>query len=394
MNVLIANAYSARNRGDGVIVSQMVRLFEDRGCTVRVMSDDPQDAARYDVPTFAPVIPIFPEPGATFARRRLAAALWAWVRPPQHPAFDWADACISAGGGYFYDDGSAGARLNLLLRLLTLRAARRQGLPVVLFSQSIGPWRSRAAAVLVSRELRRTDLVIVREAISLAVCRELGLKNCELCDDCAFTLEPGRAPAGVIDGPAVGVTVMNQLPGVIGAGQARYRAALAQGIIEALEDRDEEVLVISQVAAHAGDDDRPACRTLATELSAAGVRARFLDVVDMADQELCAVYGSLRLVVASRLHSAIMALSAGTPAVAIAYLPKTHGIFQRMGLGDMSLSASSLNATALARAIGDALQRHDELANALRARLPSVRASAAHGADLAIAAIRDPAFAQ
>ena len=40
LNVLIVNAYSARNRGDGMIVSQMVRLFASAGAG-QVMSDDP-----------------------------------------------------------------------------------------------------------------------------------------------------------------------------------------------------------------------------------------------------------------------------------------------------------------------------------------------------------------
>lgn len=389
MNVLIVNGYSARNRGDGMIISQMARLFSARGCSVRVMSDDPADAARYSVPRVEPLVRTWPSGGKRPSRFRLLGAVArAHMRPPVGNAdIQWADVCVSAGGGYLYDDGSRAARLNLVLRLLPLRTAHRAGKQVVLFSQSIGPFASRRLGSLVARALANYALVIVREEISASMCADLGLRNVSVCDDIAFALEPSTPPGNARDlrgEVTVGVTVVNALPGVDAAGYARYREALAQGLIGALRGRDEKVAVISQVSAHAGDDDVRAGRELAQRLREADISARFINLGDVTDEEVAAVYGQLRLVVASRLHSAILALCAQTPVLALSYLPKTDGVFARMAMSDMVLPARRLEAARLETQLRAALADAGQLAARVRAKLPEMRASAASAVDLTL----------
>ena len=302
--VLIVNAYSARNRGDGMIVSQMVRQFRAQGCDVRVMSDDPDDEGRYGIPRVPPLTPVWASEAAPVsAAGRGLSALRAWfVGHDPSGSLDWCDVCVSAGGGYLYDDGGNASRLNLVRRLAILRAARRSDTPVVLFSQSIGPFSSVIARQLVARELRRATLVIARERISWEVCDRMDVERLELCDDVAFALEPNAAPAiGAYRG-AIGVTVMNALPGVDADGYRRYRRALVEGLADSAACRRSRVAVISQVSAHAGDDDVTAAREVVEELAALGTAADFVDLGDASDGEVAAFYGQLDLVVASRLH--------------------------------------------------------------------------------------------
>ena len=305
--------------------------------------------------------------------------------PRQLEQFRWADVCVSAGGGYLYDDGSRTARLNIVRRLLPLHAARRAGVPAVLFSQSIGPFASDVWRSLVGRELRRSRLVIVREELSQAACREMGVPT-QLCDDVAFALEPAAlpAPAPEVSRATIGVTVMTSLPGVDAAGHRSYLDAVATGLVRALRDRSESVAVISQVTAHAGDDDVTAGVWLADRLGEAGVDACFVDLRDATDEELSAFYGRLTLVVASRMHSAVLALCAGTPVIALSYLPKTDGLFRRLGLSGWVLPAAGLRADALTTAIWDALARRGELASHLQQRLPGARESARRAIELTL----------
>jgi colanic acid/amylovoran biosynthesis protein len=390
--VLIVNGYSARNRGDGMIINQMIRLFQERGCSVRLMSDDPADA-REGIPWTAPLVHIWPtDPDRPSRPRMLAQTFRHWLRPPAvHPAFAWAELCVAAGGGYLYDDGSLASRLNIVLRLLPLRAARRADVPVVLFSQSVGPFASPRWAGLAARELRQAELVIVREELSLGVCRALGIERLELCDDVAFALRPSDAavderPKGAAG--ELGVTVMNALPGVDENGYRAYRDALRDGLVAGLRGRPERVVVVSQVAAHEGDSDIPAARALAADLAAAGVPARFVDLGDRADAELSAFYGRLDLVLASRLHSGILALCAATPIIALSYLPKTDGVLARVGMPEMVQPAHGLQAGTLATALREALDGRASLQERLRERLPALRHSAERAADLALAAER------
>jgi colanic acid/amylovoran biosynthesis protein len=388
VNVLIVNAYSARNRGDGMIVSRMVRLFRDRGCTVRVMSDDPADGDRYGVERVQPLAPLWPSDAERPAKTTIVGrVLRAYLRPRGLEQFRWADVVVSAGGGYIYDDGGRTARLNLARRLLPLRAAREVGVPVVLFSQSIGPFESRLWRSIVGREVRQTRLVIVREELSEAVCREMGIPS-QVCDDIAFTLEPSEPPATApaLSGRTVGVTVMSYLPRADAVGHRSYLAALSRGLTLALESRSESVAVISQVSAHPGDDDVAVAKELAGRLRQAGIDSSFVDLGEATDEELSAFYGRLGLVVASRLHSGILALCAGTPVIGLSYLPKTDGILARLGLERWALPAAELDARAFAARLTDALEQRGQLEDQVLARIPAVRDSARRAIDLTLEA--------
>ncbi len=299
--------------------------------------------------------------------------------------FRWADVCVSAGGGYLYDDGSRTSRLNVLRRLLPLRAARGVETPVVMFSQSIGPFRSRAWRSLVARELRNASLVIAREELSVSVTRSMGLRP-ELCDDVAFAIEPGAPPARAATVPSgtIGVTVMSALPGVDAKGHRRYADAVRDGLIAGLRDNPRPVVVISQVSAHAGDDDAAEGERLRAALAEAGLEARFVDLGDASDEEVSGFYGRLDLVVASRLHSGILALCAGTPIVALSYLPKTDGVLARLGMDRWVLPAAGIDAARLASTLTAALAESDSLRSAIHGRLPEVRVSARHAVDLTL----------
>ena len=45
-------------------------------------------------------------------------------------------------------------------------------------------------------------------------------------------------------------------------------------------------------------------------------------------------YAAMDLVVATRMHAAILALAAGTPVLPVAYEYKTHELFGALGVGD------------------------------------------------------------
>jgi polysaccharide pyruvyl transferase WcaK-like protein len=223
--------------------------------------------------------------------------------------------------------------------------------------------------------------------VSLIECRRLGVKKTELCDDVAFALRPrgNEDTDASANGAAVGVTVINALPGVGAAGYRAYRDSLRDGLLEALRGRKEEVAVISQVAASSKDSDVDAATQLASELDAAGLRARFVDLGGLSDASLSSFYGRFELVVATRLHSGILALCAGTPIVALSYLPKTDGVLERLGMANLVQPAAGLDPRALAATVRDALEKRDELRALVAERIGEARRSAERAADLSLA---------
>jgi len=90
--------------------------------------------------------------------------------------------------------------------------------------------------------------------------------------------------------------------------------------------------------------DPPVCETLAVRPGLAG-RARVLSPV-ASPALLAAILGEAELVVAMRLHSGILAATAGTPAVVVDYDPKTRAFAAQTGQTAWSVDVDLLEAPA------------------------------------------------
>jgi polysaccharide pyruvyl transferase WcaK-like protein len=62
---------------------------------------------------------------------------------------------------------------------------------------------------------------------------------------------------------------------------------------------------------------------------------------------LKACYGQMDLFIASRLHSGIFAIGAGTPTLFLGYLTKTQGITTRLGLSNYFLDINEISQSKL-----------------------------------------------
>ena len=109
-------------------------------------------------------------------------------------SWPWTAALSVGGDNYSLDYGSP----NWLLAMDDLLLAR--GIPVVIWGASIGPFRALPAyEQMMANHLRKLTLILVRETVSLAYLRSLGVEeNVRLVADPAFVMEPSQPPAGKI----------------------------------------------------------------------------------------------------------------------------------------------------------------------------------------------------
>jgi colanic acid/amylovoran biosynthesis protein len=90
-------------------------------------------------------------------------------------------------------------------------------------------------------------------------------------------------------------------------------------------------------------------------------------------EALIAAYCSFDLLVATRMHAAILALIAGTPVVGIAYEAKTTRLFANLGLPEMAVPIEDADGERLHRMVDDALTRRQALRAHLQTVLPGLR---------------------
>lgn len=402
---LIVNAYDSRNAGDAAIVLASCELLRSNGLDVRLATrywrGDTAFYERHDVPV-GPAVTPFPPRGhhkdtlralsmvaglvlslslALLARRSPGCARRVASATRQGGFLELLDSdiVVAAGGGYLY---SATRRIDLTLlhAAACMVVAKLAGKVVTMMPQSIGPLYGRRDRWVVGRALSVVSTIVVRDAVSYEQCASLHLgggAEIVVCPDVAFhgwsntkgdhaNGEPRVAPY------RIGLVVMDWTwaRGDEDTALAHYCARIS-GLCALLAAAGHEVVLLghSQIPEHGQDDIKVAsciARQLADEH---GVATIPLDVHGDPDT-VRAVFASTDLVIGTRLHSCILALVEGVPALALGYQPKHAGTYDLLGLGDMCFDVETFEATAVGR-------RAEQLLDSLDATCDEVREAVA-----------------
>ena len=252
------------------------------------------------------------------------------------------DLVVMVGGSNIYDDPDVLAPMSLARLFQVLYpawAAGTMSIPTILAGHTLGPMRRRSARWLAARMLKRTTRTLLREETSRELAATLGLRNVVVRPDLAFATEPRRSAKVALlmqqTTPPLSRTaalVVRQHPHLgqdadsrlVDAFVAAARQLLDEGLFDGL------LVVPHTVGPTPIEDDRGISAELVARLGDAPVTV--LDQ-DFGSDELAEVYGACAVVIAVRLHAAILALSQGTPAFAVAYMTrKTEGVMTDAGL--------------------------------------------------------------
>lgn len=398
--IVLVNHWHDDNRGDSAIthatLSLIAEAWPERPVLLYTLNGATEDllrSTRHMRRSFAQLsVRPTPVPAAPLGARPWAIAAWVarvgWLgfrlllgRPPARLAeVREAHAVCLLGGSNLFVHGRHRALgvVRLVQLLLPALVAQRAGVPTYFLGHTIGPLRGRAAKRLVRATLSRANLVTVREQRSAALLAELGVPDgrWRVVPDLAFALTPSTAQTDALlrrsglQGTRFLVVSVRRHPYRRDADTDRMLAEVSKFAREAVKiGLAERVAVVAQaLGPTAIEDDRDISRQLA---AAIGSNAVFLDE-DLSSAELAGIYGGAIAVVAVRLHAAILAMTAGTPALAIGYFTtKTEGVFELLGIPDMCCGFADVSAAFLLHRLRAGLD--DSYGGQLRARTQTAR---------------------
>lgn len=413
MNILLLNAHSPRNAGDLAILHETLSCLHTAfpGCNITVAINDPGDDS---LPASAAYVPSLTRWLVTLG----ANGSWRW-RKPQAPflavwlfiaaalyratgtrlrprgsgrnalmaAYYGADLVAVIGGGHLYAPHAF--NIAFLWLWVGLACAVIMGKPLVLLPQSFGPLPGRIQRGLLRWLINHSTLVAARELVSLQLLAEIGVRRrVLLLPDLAFTAAeatptalaaklPALCAARGSSGPLVGVTLMDWGGQHTRFGnQARYEEAMAALIVHIIERYEAQVALFAQCSGPTvHQDDRIVAARIAARLPEhALIRADIALPPDL----LKAAYGQLDALVATRMHSAIFAQSAGVPTLAIGYLHKSTGIMQQIGLPHHVLDITEADEARAIRHFDALWAERDTVRAHLAARIPAMQHTLAH----------------
>ena len=221
------------------------------------------------------------------------------------------DICLSIGGdNYCYAGTDKLGYYNIILH--------RKGAKTVLWGCSIEP------SVLtpnVIKDLKRYDLITVRENLSYESLRQAGISdNVVLCADPAFQLEKAECtlPEGFSADMTIGINV-SPLAASCGNKVMENYIELVRYI---LNETDYRVMLIPHVVKQ-GTDDRETLRQIYDAFADTG---RISLVPDKNCMELKGLISQCRMFIGARTHATIAAYSCGVPTLVLGYSVKSRGI--------------------------------------------------------------------
>lgn len=305
-NVLILHGYSAENAGDGLLVKETLGVVREAlpQSKVTLLASRPETFADVDG-TVLPTVPT--RRGWDKRTRRVLREI------------DTYDVIVAVGGGYLRAGSLIEAAKTGLVHLPQLRAAAKATKPTLYLPQSVGPARLGTSAYL-ARLLKRIDVLMLRDDKSVS---EFGGANAIRVPDLATAaIAEGRQHGSTVD--PVPVLSIRSIRGKINPDIYLLAEAIApyDGYVQSTTG---------------GNDDRPASATLEPR--------RVLE-----RQELMGA-SVPRVVVAVRLHAALMALAAGHYVVHLAYERKGFGAFDDLDLGAWVHSVNAFDPAAVAEQV-------------------------------------------
>jgi len=402
--VLIVNTHSTLNAGDAAIVLAQIRFLRkvlknvDISLTSRTPKLDRTVYSSEDVRVLPPIIP------APSIYRGAVRKVWGPLRDlaalgakrESLKAVDEADLVIASGGGYFWSNRRLMPGLMFLQNILPVRLAGRKGKPVIFFPQSFGPLFSPLHRRLLRKTLGADSVlkIFAREQRSADFLHDLILDarirdKVEICPDMAFLLEE-RSPKATPpeDGrplakPVVALTLRPwDFPEASGRVERRklgrrYFDELELFCAHIIKKRRGSILIYPQAKGPGSfEDDRSISLRFWSRLRQTLSSDNVYYFADDGPTSLSAAEAHLAradLVLATRLHSAILALIRGVPALAIGYQPKTGSIMARLGLDRYSFEIDRLKASDLTAAADEILDAPAAFRDRLRPRLAAVK---------------------
>jgi len=288
------------------------------------------------------------------------------------------DVIISVGGGFL-----GGKKYgSILYTLFLLYYSKIIGKIVIIYAQSIEPFKSGIVAWFTMFVLNKIDLIFVREQYSYNLLKQYQIKSkIFLTADTAFLLNelPKDHNMNLIENkvfsekPLIGITVRywrfleSKNHKLL---FKNYLITMAKLINYWIAKRNATIILFPQVIGEKYDDDRQTSLTLYNLLSKKCKENTMILTEDFTPEELKSLSGKMDLFIGTRMHSNIFALSMRVPVVAIAYEMKTYGIMRMINLEKYVIDIKNISAEKLISLSELVYEKREEIGKILDTEIP------------------------
>jgi len=262
----------------------------------------------------------------------------------------------------------------LVARTVEVLVVRLLGKPIVMFPNTVGPFRTRLGRVLARLALNCCSTVLVRESASYETLKSLAIRSRKiLTSDTALLFNGLHDRSG--EGVGAYARKIGVSPGVYSYTASEkeiqdYVMAHAKALDEAIERHGFSVVFLPHYITSFRYDDLEISRLILRRMKNSD-KAQIVEVRDSKDFSL--LMEPLSLIVSSKMHPAVLAASLYIPFLYVAYDYKQTGFAASLGMDECVLSFSEIGHGRLFAKIDEVWNERQRLRAALEKQIPEMR---------------------
>lgn len=261
----------------------------------------------------------------------------------------------------------------LFQRTFEITVAKFIGKPVIVFPNSVGPFRTWVGRFLSRLALNSCECVLVREPISYEIVNSLGIGSRKiLTSDTALLFKTMKETISEnFSHPAMGVC-----PGIyrysLSDEQVRnYILDHAKALDVAIERYGFNVFLSPHYVSHLEYDDSEICKLILNEMRNKN-RAKI--IVANGVEEFKSLLDHMDMIITSKMHPGVMGVSGYVPTLFIAYDHKQTGLFKQLGMEDYIIPITETSCERMLAKIDLIWKEREKIAASLQTRIPVVQA--------------------
>jgi polysaccharide pyruvyl transferase WcaK-like protein len=257
----------------------------------------------------------------------------------------------------------------LFSRTLDVMVARAFRKPVVMFPNSVGPFRTGVGVFLSRFSLNRCDYLLIRDPISYKIVDDLKIQSPKILTYDTALLYSSSKNKGETQfaKPTVGVSPGIYSQSLSKAEVENYILSHAKALDALIDKYKVSIVFLPHYISGFSDDDYDVSTSILKKMKNKD-RAKIIKTSSVREFKL--LLDQMDMVVSSKMHPAVLAATGYVPLVCIAYDHKQTAFFERLNMIDCTLNIRNVTFESLLSIMEKTWNKRAELQVSLKFQIP------------------------
>jgi polysaccharide pyruvyl transferase WcaK-like protein len=257
----------------------------------------------------------------------------------------------------------------LFERMMEVTVAKYLHKPLVMFPNSVGPFRTKLGLLMSKLALNNFDALIIRDSVSYNALKRLGVvPKMTLTSDAALLFSADASiNAPKFGKPSIGVSIGVYNQSLNERDFQRFLLNNASALDKIVELYDFDVSFLPHFITGFENDDLEVSTTVMGKMKHRS-RARVYKIDRLEEFKRC--LEQMELLISSKMHPMILATSGFVPTVCIAYDHKQTGFLSDLGLTDCVIPLKDVDSDLIVSKVTQVIDSKPRIVSLLNSRIP------------------------